>query len=225
MLELDYKILGIIPARYGSTRFPGKPLAIIDGKTMIQRVYEQAKKSKWIKDIIVATDDERIYNHVTRFGNAVMTKQNHESGTDRCCEVLGLCNEFDYVVNIQGDQPFIQPEQIDLVAIKAKGNQITTLIKQISGFELYDQTIVKVAVSRSKEALFFTRMSIPTQYKHIGIYAYSVNALNEISKLEVSPLEKAESLEQLRWLENGLKIKCIETTLETISIDIPEDIN
>ncbi len=235
-------ILGIIPARYASTRFPAKPLADIAGKSMIQRVYEQAKKSKLINDVIVATDNIEILNHVMQFGgSARMTKEGHVSGTDRCYEVLSLQKaKFDYVINIQGDEPFIQPEQIDLLAKLLDGKtEIATLVKKIEDKEqLFNPNIVKAVVSGKGEALYFSRSTVPhirntpeaewlsrhTFYKHIGMYAYRTDILKTLTSLPVSPLEKTESLEQLRWLENGFRIKVAETKTETIGIDTPEDL-
>jgi 3-deoxy-manno-octulosonate cytidylyltransferase (CMP-KDO synthetase) len=235
-------ILGIIPARYASTRFPAKPLADIAGKSMIQRVYEQVKKSKLITDVIVATDNIEIMNHVTAFGGRVrMTKESHVSGTDRCYEALTLQKaKFDYVINIQGDEPFIQPEQIDLLAklLDAK-TEIATLVKKIEDPEqLFNPNVVKAVVSDNGEALYFSRSTVPhirntpeaewikkhTFYKHIGMYAYRTDVLKQLTSLPVSTLEKAESLEQLRWLENGFRIQVAETTTETIGIDTPEDL-
>lgn len=236
-------ILGIIPARYASTRFPGKPLVDIGGKSMIQRVYEQVKKSKLITDVIVATDNQQIFDHVTQFrGRVRMTKENHVSGTDRCYEALTLQKaQFDYVVNIQGDEPFIQPEQIDLLARLLDGTtEIATLVKKIEDPEqLFNPNVVKAVVALNGEALYFSRSTVPhirntpekdwlnkqSFYKHIGMYAYRTDVLKKLTSLPVSQLEKAESLEQLRWLENGFRIKVAETKTETIGIDTPEDLN
>ena len=236
-------ILGIIPARYASTRFPGKPLVDIGGKSMIQRVYEQVKKSKLITDVIVATDNQQIFDHVTQFGGrGRMTKENHVSGTDRCYEALTLQKaQFDYVVNIQGDEPFIQPEHIDLLAGLLDGKtQIATLVKKIEDPEqLFNPNVVKAVVALNGEALYFSRSTVPhirntpekdwlnkhTFYKHIGMYAYRTDVLKKLTNLPVSQLEKAESLEQLRWLENGFRIKVAETKTETIGIDTPEDLH
>jgi 3-deoxy-manno-octulosonate cytidylyltransferase (CMP-KDO synthetase) len=237
------KILGIIPARYASTRFPGKPLTIIGGKSMIRRVYEQASCAVSLSSVIVATDDERIRQHVLDFGGkVVMTSSDHPSGTDRCYEAMQLAGEsFDIVVNIQGDEPFIHPKQIDLVAscFSEKQVQIATLVKKINGYdELTNPNIPKVALGENRNALLFSRQTIPylrgvepsswldhyTFYKHIGIYAYRAETLAEITSLNASSLEKAESLEQLRWLENGYKIKVEITDFESVAIDTPEDL-
>jgi len=236
------RILGIIPARYASTRFPAKPLVEIAGKSMIQRVYEQVKKSKVITTVIVATDHNEIFNHVKKFGGEVcMTKESHVSGTDRCYEALMQQKEtYDYVINIQGDEPFIQPEQIDLLASRLDSKtEIATLVKSIDQQEqLFNPNVVKAVVSNRHEALYFSRSTIPhirntpenewlpnhTFYKHIGMYAYRTDILEQLTKLPVSTLEKAESLEQLRWLENGFRIAVAETKTETIGIDTPEDL-
>lgn len=230
MLEAKPKILGIIPARYGSTRFPGKPLAMIHGKTMIQCVYDRAIQAKSLDAVIVATDNVTILG--TFEGHACLTMQ-HETGTDRCAEVLSYVKEkFDYVINIQGDQPFIQPEQIDLLAQACDGEtEIATLVKKIDNDnDFLNTNVVKALISGGK-ARWFTREAennpspphIPT-LKHLGIYAYRTDILAKIAKLPVSAFEKAESLEQMRWLENGYKIKCIETSLDSPSIDTPEDL-
>jgi 3-deoxy-manno-octulosonate cytidylyltransferase (CMP-KDO synthetase) len=235
-------ILGVIPARYASTRFPAKPLVEIAGKSMIQRVYEQVKKSTLISEVVIATDHPEIFSHAKSFGgNVCMTREDHVSGTDRCYEALTLQQKkFDYVINIQGDEPFIMPEQIDLLAKKLDGiTEIATLIKKIEQEEyLFNPNTVKVVVSTNQDGLYFSRSPIPyirnttekdwlskhTFYKHIGMYAYRTDILEKLKKLPVSPLEKAESLEQLRWLDNGFKIKTAETFTETIGIDTPEDL-
>ncbi len=240
------RFVAIIPARYNSSRFPGKPLAQINGKTMIQRVYEQASKADYLDDVIVATNDKRIFDHVRSFGGKVfMTDSKHASGTDRCNEVVqkllkkGL--EYDVVVNIQGDEPYIDPQQINLLTqafIKSE-TKIATLIMQIKDAELINnQNVVKVVKQKNGKALYFSRLPIPfvrgesavenfekTEYfKHLGIYAYKSNILAKICELPKSKLEEAESLEQLRWLENGFHIQTILTDLESIAIDTPEDL-
>lgn len=236
-------IVGIIPARYASTRFPGKPLTDIQGKTMIQRVYEQSAKSKSLNKVVVATDDARIYDHVTAFGgDAVMTAAHHPSGTDRCFDALQqLIEDYKYIINIQGDEPFIDPAQIDeLAAALTDGTtELATQMIPVHTHELlFDKGEVKIVLNQNNEALYFSRMVIPfikgvdekewhlhhTYYRHVGMYAYRADILEQITKLSVSPLEKAESLEQLRWLEAGFKIKCIPTTYESHCIDTPEDI-
>jgi 3-deoxy-manno-octulosonate cytidylyltransferase (CMP-KDO synthetase) len=286
------KILGVIPARFASTRFPGKPLIEIDGKSMIQRVYEQAKKCKSLAHVVVATDDERIFNHVKSFGGDVlMTSETHQSGTDRCAEVVERLNLeiqtafldsdtasiigkikprfesiFTAVINIQGDEPFIEPEQIEKIAdilrgpseensaltirnVSAATNSkfksqtsnfdIATLVKSIDNQEdIENSNIVKAVFGEGGRALYFSRSPIPFLrnvekndwaksgqfFKHIGLYGYKTSVLLDIACLVQSPLEKSESLEQLRWLENGFAIGVAETNLETIGIDTPEDL-
>lgn len=228
-------ILGIIPARYASTRFPAKPLANIGGKSMIQWVYSQASQSSKISKVVVATDDQRIFDHVKAFGaNVCMTSADHVSGTDRCFEALSKQNEkYDYVINIQGDEPFISPKQIDLLAGLLDGQtELATLAKRISDDSLSNPNVVKLVKNIHDEALYFSRFPIPfirnktnhAFFKHIGMYAYRSDVLEKITKLDVSSLERAESLEQLRWLENGYKIKVAETEQETIGVDTPEDL-
>jgi len=237
------RILAIIPARYSSVRFPGKPLADINGKPMVQRVYEQIKKCSSIKDIVVATDDERIINAVNSFGGkALLTLPDHQSGTDRCAEVIQRHKEnFDVIINVQGDEPFIAPDQIELIAscFKNQEIQIATLIKRITQSpELFDSSKVKVVINEKEEAMYFSRFPIPflrglseelwlensVYYKHIGIYGYRTEVLSQIVKLPVHLLEKAESLEQLRWLANGYRIQTALTELESISVDTIEDL-
>lgn len=239
------KILGIIPSRYASTRFPGKPLAMINGKTMIQRVYEQAGQCESFTHLVVATDHDAIYNHVIGFGgDVVMTSKEAASGTERCFEALQRLKKkqslhYDVVINIQGDEPFISPTQIDKVTslFALPEVEIGTLIKKISKeSELNDPNIVKVVRNVSEEALYFSRAAIPHRrekdapaehfefYKHIGVYGYRSETLKKLIALPVSNLEKAESLEQLRWLENGFKIQTAETDLEITSIDTYEDL-
>jgi 3-deoxy-manno-octulosonate cytidylyltransferase (CMP-KDO synthetase) len=236
------KILGIIPARFASTRFPGKPLADLGGVSMIERVYRQAKSASSLSKIVVATEHAGIYDHVTGFGGyACMTSENHPSGTDRCFEALTKEKEsFDYVINIQGDEPFIEPSQIDLLASYLDGNtQLATLIKKIDTYEqLNSNSEVKVTFNTRNEALYFSRAVIPFVqkvdpgkwldhfefYKHVGMYAYRTDILKEITKLEISPLEKVESLEQLRWMENGYIIKVAKTDVETMCVDTPEEL-
>jgi 3-deoxy-manno-octulosonate cytidylyltransferase (CMP-KDO synthetase) len=237
------KIIGIIPARFASTRFPGKPLAVIAGKTMIQRVVEQAKKCNALNDVIVATDDERIFSAVNDFGgNVIMTSDQHQSGTDRCLEALeksGLSAAA--VINIQGDEPMVDPAQIESLAqlISKDEVEIATLAKKIEDdVTLHDPNKVKVVIGENGRAIYFSRYAIPfqksverkdwlshhTYYKHIGLYAYKVNTLKEICSLQPSALEKAESLEQLRWLENGKSIHVAITDIETPSIDTTADL-
>jgi 3-deoxy-manno-octulosonate cytidylyltransferase (CMP-KDO synthetase) len=237
------RILGVIPARFASTRFPGKPLIDIQGKTMVQRVYEQALKASKLNDVVIATDDERILLHVRSFnGRALLTSGDHQSGTDRCAETAGKLPGFDVIINIQGDEPFIDPAQIDLLCscFESAGTEIATLVKKIgSPDELHNQNSPKVILNKDLEAIYFSRTAIPffrdaatsnwlsshDFYKHIGIYGYRTEVLSSISKLPVSSLETAEALEQLRWIENGYKIKVAITEIETIAIDTPEDLN
>ncbi len=238
------KFLGIIPARYASTRFPAKPLAILGGKTVIQRVYEQV--AGILDDAYVATDDERIEATVKAFGGkVVMTSPLHKSGTDRCYEAFTkIEGHFDVVVNIQGDEPFIQQSQLE--AIKAcfddSSTQIATLVKPFSSDDSFEAlenvNSPKVVLNKNRNAMYFSRSVIPyqrnaeknewlkehTYYKHIGLYAYRTEVLKEITNLPQSPLELAESLEQLRWLENGYSIKAGITSVETIGIDTPQDL-
>ncbi len=236
-------IAGIIPARYASSRFPGKPLIDIQGKSMIQRVYEEAAKSKLLGRVVVATDDVRIYDHVTSFGgHAVMTAADHPSGTDRCHEAVQLLGEqVHYVINIQGDEPFIDHRQIDeLATVLADGaTELATQMIRVNTYEeLADRGEVKIVLNDKQEALYFSRMVIPfikgvpeqdwhlhhNYYRHVGMYAYRTDVLARITQLPVSSLEQAESLEQLRWVEHGFKIKCITTQFESHCIDTPEDV-
>jgi 3-deoxy-manno-octulosonate cytidylyltransferase (CMP-KDO synthetase) len=236
-------ILAVIPARFASTRFPGKPLVLIQGKTMIQRVYEQVKLCKKVDKIVVATDDLRIFEAVEAFGGEVMmTQEDHVSGTDRCAEVAKKYKTAQYILNVQGDEPFIQPEQIELLIATlqaTKQTQIATLAKKIEKHDvLFNPNSVKVVFGEDKLALYFSRHPIPylrgqeqenwlnqqDYYKHIGLYGFQRKTLLKIAQLQPSTLEKAESLEQLRWLENGYKIGVGITELETVGIDTPEDL-
>ena len=235
------KVIGIIPSRYASTRFPSKPLAMIKGKTMIQRVWEQAWKSK-LDAVVVATDDMRIADEVLKFGGQyVLTDPNHRSGTDRCREALYMVEgQYDAVVNIQGDEPFIDPAQINQVIelIGRDDTQLASLAKRIEDEdELFSPNVVKVVMDKQGNALYFSRNPIPFMrnldhdkwlqkgefYKHIGLYAYKTETLCQIAEMQSTKLEMAESLEQLRWLENGLRIRMGITQLESLSIDTQED--
>ncbi|MEM6318728.1 MAG: 3-deoxy-manno-octulosonate cytidylyltransferase [Bacteroidota bacterium] len=237
------KALGIIPARYASQRFPGKPLVKINGVSMIQRVVQQAQKATSLQRICVATDDERIFQHVQSFGGTVfMTQSDHLSGTDRCAEVANYFPDVETVINIQGDEPFIAPSQIDQLVQALSTDttvNIVTLAKKIdNSADLFSPNIVKVVYSKQNLVHYFSRQPVPhvrgipkenwlqraTFYKHIGLYGFRRNTLLEITQLPPSTLEKVESLEQLRWLENGHSIGVRETTLETIGIDTPEDL-
>lgn len=246
-------VVGIIPSRYASTRFPGKPLVDIQGKSMIQRVYEQCLKADRLSKVIVATDDKRIYNHVLGFGgNVMMTSEKHQSGTERCGEVLEKLEDkeeyFDVVVNIQGDEPFISPEHINKVCdiiLKDDQAEVGTLAKKITTEEeLFNENVVKVVLTEDegndepRDALFFSRHPIPfvrgeekenwlskaSYYKHIGIYAFNVEEFYEIQEIEYSELEKAESLENLRWLSHHFTVQVSEIEEDIVGIDTPEDL-
>lgn len=234
-------VLGIIPARYASQRFPGKPLADIQGKPMIQRVYEQATHATTLQKVVIATDDERIYRRCSDFGAEVILTGEQPSGTDRCKEAyLQLRQEFDFIVNIQGDEPFINPGQIDLlVGLLHPETEIATLIKKIDTNEDIENTnVVKAVVDRTGRALYFSRCPIPYRrnnaendtipsaeyFKHLGIYAYRHDILLQITKLPQSKLEVTEALEQLRWLENGYSVQTAITSIESKGIDTPEDL-
>ncbi len=230
------KGLGIIPARYGSTRFPGKPLVEINGKSMIRRVIDQAKKCSSLTDVWVATDDERIFNHVEAYGcKVVYTSENCNSGTERICELLpSFENEFDFVLNIQGDEPFVHVESLEELcnALITSQTDIATLSVQMeSKEEASDPNRVKVVFSTSGRALYFSRSAIPfarngepNYFKHLGVYAYTTNALQQIKNLGASTLELTESLEQLRWLEHDLTISVVVTSHDSTGIDTPEDL-
>lgn len=235
------KFMAIIPARYASTRYPGKPLVILGGKTVIQRVYEQVKSV--LDDVYVATDDDRIYSTVTDFGGkAVMTRADHKSGTDRieeAAEKIGL--DADVIINVQGDEPFIQPSQIKTLMqlFDAPETQIGTLGKPFESIDAVENpNSPKIVTDNRGFALYFSRSTIPFirgkerdrwfgEYpflKHLGVYAYRREVLAEVTKLPMSSLEKAESLEQLRWLQNGYRIRVGLTDIETVGIDTPEDL-
>ncbi len=238
------RYIGIIPARYASTRFPAKPLAMLGGKMVIQRVFEQV--SGVLDEVYVATDDERIEAAVKSFGgNVVMTSTSHKSGTDRCYEAYTKVGAgYDVVVNIQGDEPFIQRSQLEAIknCFSDESTQIATLVKpytESDGIEaLENVNSPKVVVDNRMNAIYFSRSVIPflrgvdkadwlkrqTYYKHIGLYSYRAEVLKEITRLPQSALEMTESLEQLRWIENGYKIKVGISDVETIGIDTPEDL-
>lgn len=236
------KTLGVIPSRYNSSRFPGKPLIELNGKTMIQRVYEQATSSQ-LDRVIVATDDARIYDHVNTFGgDAIMTSPEHETGTDRCVEAFQKLGEsFDAVINIQGDEPVIRPGQLDLLAFCFNDDrcEIATLAVKIKDNDiLFDSSKIKAVLDHNSNAIYFSRHPIPyqqrpadqwmkhhTYYKHVGIYGFRTDILEELGKLPPSSLEQAESLEQLRWMENGYAIHVKVTEFDSISIDIPKDVD
>ena len=244
-MAIESKVIAVIPARWGSSRFPGKPLALIKGKPMIQWVFEQTSKAKSVSEVIVATDDSRILDTVNNFGgNAIMTSANHESGTDRVAEVIRNKN-CEIVVNVQGDEPLIPPVNIDLVVqplLEGIPESTVTLKILIKSYDnLMDRNITKVVVNKSSSALYFSKAMIPWDrddiiqnssvdplkpfwYKHIGLYAYRKNFLMEFGSLPSSSLEQIEKLEQLRILENGYNIKVVETNLDSIGVDCEEDL-
>lgn len=241
-----HRVLGIIPARYLSSRLPGKPLLDIGGKSMIMRVYDQCLKSNRLTDVWVATDDQRIYDEIhAQGGRAILTDSTLQSGTERCFEayqiLLNQGESYDMLINIQGDEPFINPRQIDLLVslLTESDFPIATLIKEITDLrDLTNPNVIKVVCSVNQTALYFSRQPIPfiqksplqdwlshhTFYKHIGIYAFRTNVIPLIKELAGTLLEKAENLEQLRWLESGFQIRVSTTQYDTISIDTPEDL-
>jgi len=235
--------MAVIPARYGSQRLPGKPLIMIKGKSLIQRVCERVQQAKVIDHFCVATDDILIYNHVKKLGyDVVMTRYEQPSGTFRCAEVLSQFPMVTHVVNVQGDEPLIDPQMIDYMAtniIEQSGLKIATLIHRIEdASDLSNPNVVKVVVNRMGDAMYFSRQAIPFVrdvpvenwldqgpfYKHIGMYAYTSQALLTIEKLNLHPYEGMEKLEQLTWLANGLTIQCHETNLESRGIDTDDDL-
>ncbi len=240
-----YRFTGIIPARYASSRFPGKPLVMISGKPMIQRVYEQA--SRVLGKVFVATDDSRIYDAVLNFGGkALITSPLHRSGTDRCAEAVDVIfssgkSDMDVIINVQGDEPFIKPEQISLLmsCFSDSSVEIATLVRKVKQQEdIVNPNHPKVVIGLNGDAIYFSRSVIPyirdseidkwtsehIYFKHVGLYAYTTGVLKKIAVLPQSPLEKAESLEQNRWLENGFKIRTAVTEWESHCIDTPEDL-
>lgn len=236
------RFIVLIPARYQSVRFPGKPLALLGGKPVIQWVYENSAKA--LNDVWVATDDERIFNAVESFGGkAIYTSADHRSGTDRCAEAARLLEKevkFDAVINVQGDEPFVQPEQLESLMSCFDGDtKLATLVREIEGNEeLFNPNRPKVVLDKRAFALYFSRSPIPfireaekqnwllthQFWAHVGMYAYTAGALQEITRLEPGILEKAEALEQLRWLENGFRIKTAVTSHQSVGIDTPEDL-
>ncbi|GAB4415476.1 MAG: 3-deoxy-manno-octulosonate cytidylyltransferase [Bacteroidia bacterium] len=235
-------ILGVIPARYASTRFPGKPLADIHGQSMIRRVYTQACQARLLDEVVVATDDARIYAHVEAFGGQVeMTADTHRSGTERCAEIVLRRTGYDHYVNIQGDEPYIDPAQLDqLCTLLRAGAPIATLASPLHDpAQLLNPGVIKVVLDHSDHALYFSRAAIPycrdqadihawpdhaPYYRHIGIYGFAREVLLRIPDLTPSPLEVAESLEQLRWLAHGLRIRVGHSTHAAFSVDTPEDL-
>ena len=235
------KVLGVIPARYSSSRFPGKPLIDLNGKSMIQRVYEGAIKSTKIEKVIVATDDQRIVDEVLRFGGEVMlTSIDHTTGTDRCGEVAKKYPDFDVVINIQGDEPLVDYRQLDALvqAFENESVSIATLgIKDVTLEDINNTNRIKIVVNHDNKAMYFSRSAVPnfanakgnplTIYpylRHIGLYAFRVKTLFEIIELAPTKIETIESLEQLRWLYYGYTIQIIETDIETPNIDVPADV-
>lgn len=238
---MENKVLGVIPARFESSRFPGKPLIDLKGKTMIQRVYEGASKSKLLSQVIVATDDQRIVDTVKSFGGQVeMTDKNHPSGTDRCGEVLSRNTGYDIILNIQGDEPLVSAEQIDqlLSAFEDPKVQIATLgIAGVTEEDKQNPNRIKLVKNHNNDAFYFSRSAIPNEVngseaarkefpflRHIGLYAYRSDVLQQLVKLEKTKLEQIESLEQLRWLYHGFSIRIVETKIETPNIDVPNDL-
>ena len=236
----NFNVFGIIPARYASTRFPGKPLALINGKPMVQWVYERVQSSE-VKGLAVATDDERIAECVRGFGGrVVMTSPDHASGTDRCGEAaLSMQpNDNDVIINIQGDEPLISPKEIHLLAsaFEDRSVQIATLVNPFHDeVLLHNPNVVKVVKAKNGNVLYFSRLPIPylrgenavapkSYYRHIGVYAYRYGVLRQIVQLPTSELENSEKLEQLRWLENGYTIRALECDYQGIGVDTPEDL-
>ena len=231
------KVIGIIPSRYESTRFPGKPLIDLAGKTMIQRVYEGVSRSQLIDRVIVATDDQRIFYEVKSFGGDVMmTSAQHQTGTDRCIEIVNEVDQCDIAINIQGDEPLVNADQIDqmLDAFADSSVQIATLASSnITKDEIENFNRIKLVLDQNDNALYFSRSAIPNTskggssdiyMKHIGLYAFRKEALKRIETMMPCGIEQAESLEQLRWMFYGERIKVIKTTIETPNIDVPEDV-
>lgn len=234
------KIVGIIPSRYASSRFPGKPLIDLKGKSMIQRVYEGVQKSTLFTRIIVATDDQRIFDKVKSFGGEVMmTSEDHATGTDRCAEVAEKV-EADIIVNIQGDEPLVDYHQLDQLCAVFSNKEVliaTLGINGVSEEERNNPNRIKLVRNSIGDAMYFSRSAIPNTvngqqsvvesypfYRHIGVYAYRKEVLKELTSLEPTTLEKVESLEQLRWMYHGYSIRVVETKIETPNIDVPEDI-
>jgi len=234
------KIVGIIPARFASTRFPGKPLAPVAGKPLIQHVVQQCQKAKSLSEIIVATDDDRIFNAAKKFCRVEMTAANHPSGSDRIAEVAGKIS-CDAVLNIQGDEPLIEPDAIDQVANALAGSEMSTAATRIKNpGDLDNVNVVKVVVNAAGRALYFSRRTIPylreaasgsseqlaafAFLKHLGIYGYRRETLLRLVKFPVSPLENAEKLEQLRALENGIQIAVVQVDYDSVGVDAPEDV-
>lgn len=239
MAEDSSKIWAVIPARYGAARLPGKALAQIAGKSLIQRVWERASQAKHVSRVVVATDDARIQKAVAAFGGeAVMTRENHSSGTSRIAEVA-VGSDAEIFINVQGDEPLVSPEAIDELAAAIANDetvQLATLATPLANAQdIMDPNIVKVVLDFEDDALYFSRAPIPwvrdtatanrvRHLKHLGLYAYRRDALLEFETLPPGELERVEQLEQLRWLENGFKIRVAETSHDSVSVDVPEDI-
>lgn len=240
-MKAGKKVLGIIPARYGSSRFPGKPLTDIGGKSMIQRVYEQAASSSVLDHVVIATDDAQIYDHAKGFGaEALFTRSEHLSGTDRCAEVAALIPDYAVCINIQGDEPFLDPIEIEKVTLPLLEGRalISTLALPVQDWEsVFNPNVVKVVFNKKGHALYFSRSAIPflrgieaaewadkaAHFRHIGLYGFQRETLLEVAALPPSLLERSESLEQLRWLEHGYSIFIAVTDKDTIGVDTPED--
>jgi len=232
------KVLGVIPARYGSSRFPGKPLIDLKGKSMIQRVYEGALKATLLDTLVVATDDQRIFDEVQRFGGRVlMTQTSHLTGTDRCAEVLSHFPDHDVVINIQGDEPLVAAEQLDqlLAAFQDQEVQIATIVNpEVTHADLQNINRIKVIANARQNAIYFSRSPLPNMHyakdpqfpwlRHIGLYAYRAKTLLDLAQLQPCALEQAESLEQLRWLYYGYQIRLVCSHIETPNIDVPADV-
>ncbi len=236
------KTLIVIPSRFGSSRFEGKPLVEIGGISLVKRTYLQALKTNLDATVVVATEDQRIFDHVSEFGQCVMTSKEHQSGTDRCFEVIEKMNQpFEYLINLQGDEPFILPEQIELIqqGLSKHEAEIVTLKKRMTKTEdILNPNMVKLVSDINNNALYFSRHPIPyfrgktsnewveyhTYFRHIGIYGFKTSIISKLKDLKVSKLELCESLEQLRWLENGFKINVLETHFISPAIDTPEDL-
>jgi 3-deoxy-manno-octulosonate cytidylyltransferase (CMP-KDO synthetase) len=231
------KILGVIPARYASSRFPGKALAKVDSRTMLEHVYERVSMARYLDAVIIATDDGRIADEARSFGARVkMTREDHVSGTDRVAEVASAFEEYELVVNVQGDEPLIDPNAIDaavLPLLEEPAIPMGTLKKRIEApGEVQDPNVVKVVTDRFENAIYFSRSAIPyarereavARYKHIGLYVYRRNFLLRYSDMPIGPLETAERLEQLRALENGFQIRVVETDYESFGVDTPGDL-
>lgn len=235
------KVLGVIPARHASTRFPGKPLALIAGKPLIQHVVERCQQARTLSKIIVATDDAHIFEVAQNFADVEMTRPDHPSGTDRVAEVASR-HDCDGIVNVQGDEPLVDPAVIDAVAAALDRADMSTAATRLSQAEEYDSpNVVKVVVNKRGQALYFSRRTIPFLrdgagqssaaqlqafpfLKHIGIYGFRKSSLLELVRLPVSPLENAEKLEQLRALENGMSIAVVEVDYESVGVDVPADV-